>query len=317
MPEPPLSEQQRAEAALKRGIAEVKTRADAADTLDALERKAGALTEPEVAAAHPQNSSESAARALEKAATASSGSDSPAAEVIGEAAAQVASASRKEKEPLDAAIGKTTGSEAQSEPAAPDVKQGRRLLRQELIRRLRPLKAIDAIVFIEVNHLPHPPALDKAVSGFSWIMTAGTGWLFILLTGILRDRRSGWRAAAGVAPALWLATTTVEQPLKRFFRRRRPFISMIRAIVVGRKPGSYSFPSGHSAAAFAGAVLLARHYPAGRRAFYGIATLVAFSRVYLGAHYPGDVITGSLAGAALGPFWARVLRFGWKFFTRR
>ena len=51
---------------------------------------------------------------------------------------------------------------------------------------------------------------------------------------------------------------------------------------MGRKPGSYSFPSGHSAAAFAGALLLAREYPGGARGFFGLATLVAFSRIYSG-----------------------------------
>jgi undecaprenyl-diphosphatase len=82
-----------------------------------------------------------------------------------------------------------------------------------------------------------------------------------------------------VAPALWLATATVEHPIKKWFRRRRRFIHLIEAIIVGRKPGSYSFPSGHSAAAFAGALLLAREYPAGARGFFGLASLVAFSRV--------------------------------------
>ena len=100
-------------------------------------------------------------------------------------------------------------------------------------------------------------------------------------------------------PSLWITTAIIEVPVKRFFRRRRPFIDVVRAIVVGRRPGSFSFPSGHSAAAFAGATLLRRYYPRWTSLFYLLAVLVGFSRVYLGAHYPGDVAIGAVSGTVL------------------
>jgi len=82
---------------------------------------------------------------------------------------------------------------------------------------------------------------------------------------------------------------------------------LIESIIVGRKPDGYSFPSGHSAAVFAGAVLLAREYPASARGFFGLAWLVSFSRIYLGAHYPGDILSGSLLGMVLAKIYSRLL----------
>jgi undecaprenyl-diphosphatase len=181
-------------------------------------------------------------------------------------------------------------------------------LRYELFKRLGPLQAVDTFVFIQINQLPHRKLSDRFLTRLSWMMTCGNGWLLFLLLATLVDRQRGWKATRAVAPALWLATATVEHPIKKWFRRRRPFLSLIEAIIVGRKPGSYSFPSGHSAAAFAGAVLLAREYPTNARGFFGLASLVAFSRIYLGVHYPGDVLSGSFLGMVLARIYSRLLR---------
>ena len=118
------------------------------------------------------------------------------------------------------------------------------------------------------------------ISRFSWFMTGGHAWILIIAFSALADRRRALKAL-GVLPAFYLATYSVEFPIKRYFRRRRPFISIVRAIVVGRKPGSYSFPSGQSAAAFAGATVLQTCYPRAPWALFAVAALVAFSRVYL------------------------------------
>lgn len=298
--------QKSAAAALQDGVAEIKTPGEAKRTLDVLEKSAGNLTEEAVARAENDASPEGQAAAIEKAAGKIPATSQPAS-VIATAAVQSANAPPDEKHIVDVAVTQAMGGADEKDGLTDASRRGRRLLRHELFRRLRPLAALDAFAFVQINQLPHTKLSDNVMSRLSWVMTGGTGWLLFLLLASMHDRKRGWKAALAVAPALWLATYTVEYPIKKWFRRSRPFISLVQAIIVGRKPGSYSFPSGHSAAAFAGALLLARQYPRGARAFHGLAALVAFSRIYLGAHYPGDVISGSLMGAVLARIYSRFL----------
>jgi undecaprenyl-diphosphatase len=298
--------QGRVRAALERGVAEIKTSAQAKRTLDSLEKTAGDLREEEVAGPVPDASPEQQAAAIEEAAEVPPVAQ--AASVIATAAVQSANAAPGEKPIIDESVTQVLGGGEESGAPPLDTRRGRRHLRDELFKRLGPLQAVDAFAFVQINQLPHRQLSDRFLTRLSWVMTSGAGWLLFLLLATLVDRRRGWKATRAVAPALWLATATVEHPIKKWFRRRRPFVSLIEAIIVGRKPGSYSFPSGHSAAAFAGALLLAREYPACARGFFGLASLVAFSRIYLGVHYPGDVLSGSLLGMVLARIYSRVLR---------
>ena len=298
--------QERAREALEHGVAEIKTPDKARDALDSLEKIAGDLREEDVARAGSDAAPELQAAAIEQA------EDVPEAakpaSVIATAAVQSANAGPGGKPIIDESVTQALGGGGESDAPPTDTRRGRRHLRQELFQRLDPLQAMDAFVFVQINQMPHTRLLDRFMTRLSWVMTGGNGWLLFLLLATLVDRQRGWKATRAVVPALWLATATVEHPIKKWFRRRRPFVSLIEAIIVGRKPGSYSFPSGHSAAAFAGALLLTREYPGGARGFFGLASLVAFSRIYLGVHYPGDVLSGSLLGMVLARIYSCVLR---------
>ncbi len=120
--------------------------------------------------------------------------------------------------------------------------------------------------------------------------------------------RLGWRIVRESLLPLAVTTSFLEHPVKRYFRRRRPFIDIIQATVIGKKPGTWSFPSGHSATAFAGAWLFSCYFRKLRPLFYTIASLVAFSRIYLGDHYPGDVVSGSALGTLFAMIFKRLLR---------
>jgi membrane-associated phospholipid phosphatase len=298
--------QERAREALERGVAEIKTPDQARHALDSLEKIAGDLREEDVARAGSAAAPEQQAAAIEEAEDVAAAAKP--ASVIATAAVQSASAGPGGKSTIDEAVTQAMGGGEESDVPPTDTRRGRRHLRHELFKRLHPLQAVDAFAFLQINQIPHTRLLDRFMTRLSWVMTGGTGWLLFLLLATLVDRQRGWKATRVVVPALWLATATVERPIKKWFRRRRPFVSLIEAIIVGRKPGSYSFPSGHSAAAFAGALLLTREYPGNARGFFGLASLVAFSRIYLGVHYPGDVLSGSLLGMVLVRIYSCVLR---------
>jgi undecaprenyl-diphosphatase len=162
------------------------------------------------------------------------------------------------------------------------------------------LQIYDTELFILINnHTPRTATIDAFFSHLSDLFSGGWAWL--VSVALIWPFRPAWaaRTLRLIAPPIWIATAVVEGPVKRYFRRRRPFIDIVRAIVVGKKPGNWSFPSGHSAAAFAGARMLSRCLPRWGPLWYSIAGLVGFSRIYLGAHYPGDVVSGSLCGVAL------------------
>ena len=86
------------------------------------------------------------------------------------------------------------------------------------------------------------------------------------------------------------------QIIKRSFKRIRPFekISEIKNLI--KPPDKFSFPSGHTAAAFIVVTVISSFYPQIRIPAYTNACLIGFSRIYNGVHYPGDVFAGALLG---------------------
>jgi len=91
----------------------------------------------------------------------------------------------------------------------------------------------------------------------------------------------------------------VEQIIKPLVGRLRPTAEM-GAIIVGNRNNDYSFPSGHATIAWAMAVVLSNKEPKLRWAFYILAFFISLSRIYLGKHYPGDVLAGGLLGWSIG-----------------
>lgn len=128
----------------------------------------------------------------------------------------------------------------------------------------------------------------SAITAFGSVAATLVLFTGLWTTGEKRTARNG--IVAG------LTTAVVVKGLKVMIARARPDYA-VHDLFVGAS--SYAFPSGHSALAFATATVLAARF-SNPVFFYGIAVLVALSRVYLGVHYTTDVVAGGLIGLLIG-----------------
>ena len=141
----------------------------------------------------------------------------------------------------------------------------------------------------------HTPAAERAVARFSMLGEHAGVWL---LLGAVESRlsageqRTRWRRATTVVAGTYAANTA----LKLLVRRVRPELADLPPLT--STPTRYSFPSAHSSTSFAAALAYSR---AGLPALplYALAKGLALSRLYLGVHYPSDVLAGALFGTAI------------------
>ncbi len=142
------------------------------------------------------------------------------------------------------------------------------------------------------------PALDRALVAVTRAANYSRLWLLVAGALALCGGRAGRTAAGRGLVAIAIAAAVANGPAKLLVRRRRPFSPSHPTLI--RTPRSTSFPSGHSAAAFAFATAACAELPVLAPALVPLAGAVAYSRVYTGVHYPSDVAAGVGIGIGSG-----------------
>lgn len=145
----------------------------------------------------------------------------------------------------------------------------------------------------------HTPGAERLVGRFSALGEHGAVWLALGTAGSLLARpaeRPGWRRACAAVALTYGVNTAV----KLAVGRRRPELEGLPPLT--KTPTALGFPSAHASTSFAAAWSYGR-LGLPRAPLYGLASALALSRLYLGVHYPSDLLGGALLGTAVAGAW--------------
>ena len=191
------------------------------------------------------------------------------------------------------------------DPEASDMPEDATATDDETPHPLGPIGAsLDEVVDRAWDRLRGNPALDRL---FYTASELGDFSLIWHLLGTARGvtLRGGTREAARLALALGVESALVNGMVKSAFRRERPAQSGERPHNL-RQPLTSSFPSGHASAAFLAATLLSERSKV-KPLWFGLATIVATSRIHVRIHHASDVVLGAGIGLTLGRLVRRVV----------
>lgn len=156
----------------------------------------------------------------------------------------------------------------------------------------------DHRVFVALRTRGHSRPLELLLAAFS--VTGNYGLFWLGLAAVF------WLSGAQVIGFFLFMTLVLYLTLlvnflvKVVLRRERPRHAEPELKPLVGVPSSKSFPSSHAAMSFAAAIFLTNFYPGWWPLFFGFALVMSWSRVYVGVHYPSDVLAGTAVGLAMG-----------------
>ena len=162
--------------------------------------------------------------------------------------------------------------------------------------------SIDLAIFYFFNHTISTGFFDKF---FSMVTNVNNWYItYIILLGLLffKGGRVGKISVLGILILITITDQTSHKILKEFFERARPCNALSDILTPLGCTGSYSFPSNHAVNNFAAAAFFTKLFPRYKSVLFITASIVALSRVYLGLHYPSDIIAGAGIGFVFGYF---------------
>ncbi|GBE58503.1 putative undecaprenyl-diphosphatase YbjG [bacterium BMS3Abin01] len=162
-------------------------------------------------------------------------------------------------------------------------------------------ESLDYTMFVALRTRGHPRWLEKIVIIFSQSGSWGLFWLGLALVLWLAGVSFGRGVFFFLIPVIY-TTLIVNYIIKSIGKRERPVSDDPRLQPLVGVPSSKSFPSSHAAMSFAAAVAMTFYYAPLWAMFFGLAFLMSWSRVYVGVHYPSDVIAGTFVGLLMGTF---------------
>ncbi|HNZ37272.1 MAG TPA: phosphatase PAP2 family protein [Candidatus Marinimicrobia bacterium] len=150
---------------------------------------------------------------------------------------------------------------------------------------------------------------------FDWFMpfiSSKSFWLIPIFIGLVLLFWLG-KKRGRIATLLIILTIATADPfcarvLKPTFKRLRPSHELSDVRLLGKKGGKYGFPSNHAANVAGSMLILAFFYRRYKYLCGGLALVVGYSRIYLGVHYPTDVLAGFVIGIGISVGWILIWR---------